>query len=56
MRNKKLLRAQRHLSEPITRPSNETSNTGGSIKAIASGLVKSIKYNGQKYIMNLSKE
>tara|TARA_R110002051_G_scaffold125288_3_gene198694 strand:+ start:6272 stop:6442 length:171 start_codon:yes stop_codon:yes gene_type:complete len=56
MRNKKLLRAQRHLSEPITKLSNESSATGANIKALSSGLEKIIKYNGKDYSINLTEE
>ena len=57
MRNKKLLRAQRHTSQPITTSKgNKSTNTGENIKVGPKGLIKSIKYNGKNYSVSLIKE
>ena len=58
MRNKKLLRSQRHQSQPITSDSrgNQRPNTGENIEVSSTGLIKTIKYNGKKYSVNLTKE
>ena len=58
MRNKKLLRSQRHLSQPITSDNrgSQAPNTGENIEVGSKGLIKTIKYNGKKYSVNLTKE
>ena len=58
MRDKKLLRSQRHQSQPITSDNkgNQSPNIGENIELSSKGLIKTIKYNGKKYSVNLTKE
>ena len=52
-KNKRLLRAQRHLSQPKT--INSTGNNEF-IESTKNGLVKSLEHNGKKYVINLTEE
>ena len=50
-KNRRLLRAQRHLAQPIT--DNIKNNPRESIEVDVEGLTKTINYNGKKYKVGL---
>tara|TARA_Y100000592_G_scaffold50078_1_gene79340 strand:- start:35446 stop:35610 length:165 start_codon:yes stop_codon:yes gene_type:complete len=54
MRNKKLLRSQRHMSQPIT--NNIQNNPQESIEVGLTGLQKTVIYNGKKYKVDLKED
>ena len=58
MSNKKQLRAQRHLSQPMTsnKTAENTLSIGENIEVSSDGLVKTINYNGKKYVTKLTEE
>jgi hypothetical protein len=59
MSNKKALRAQRHLSQPITVDGNQNEvlpNKKEIFEQTKAGLKKKVMYNGAKYAIAMEKE
>jgi hypothetical protein len=52
-KNRRLLRAQRHQSQPKTNNATSSSET---IELSKDGLVKSLNHKGKKYVIKLTQE